>query len=233
MIIDLTTLPGPPGQPPPGWRDLGISQYRRVKGDAQLDQTYAMSAAEAAGAAAAAGSSSDALALPAAVTAARPHPWAWPTPWQALRRRPDGSTARWGGAAAALDPPDPPPPHHVSNEPLSELSVAICLARRLPRRLLSALVRRRFRPEEYPSTVQALYLVSPDEAPPQLYSCASSLRSRHAGLADLQVPAWAGDAARFVQLHRCATFWPSCAPHSPDHLLHVYPVLSYACCCVK
>jgi hypothetical protein len=43
------------------------------------------------------------------------------------------------GVAAAVQP------HHISNEPMSELSYAIYMARRLPVELLVQLVRRSFR----------------------------------------------------------------------------------------
>jgi WD repeat-containing protein 81 len=42
-------------------------------------------------------------------------------------------------------------PHHITNEPLSELSYAIYLARRLPVAHLTSMVRSSFTPEEYPA----------------------------------------------------------------------------------
>ncbi|KAF8066311.1 GFS12 [Scenedesmus sp. PABB004] len=183
---DLDARAGAGGAPPPGWRDLGFSQYRRAKGDAQLDQTYAMSGAAAAAAADAAGE-------PAAAGAASA---SW-DPWAPPRG--------WGGAAAGAAPaPAPVQAHHVSNEPLSELSFAIYAARRLPVALLVRLVRRSFRPAEYPSSLEALYLSSPDEALPQFYCDPRVFVSRHAGMTDLAVPAWAGGPDAFVALHRAA-----------------------------
>jgi hypothetical protein len=41
--------------------------------------------------------------------------------------------------------------HHITNEPLSELSYCIYLARRLPVQLLTRVVRTNFTPEEYPA----------------------------------------------------------------------------------
>jgi hypothetical protein len=52
--------------------------------------------------------------------------------------RSDGDALRAGVAAAVQ-------PHHISNEPMSELSYAIYMARRLPVELLVQLVRRSFR----------------------------------------------------------------------------------------
>jgi hypothetical protein len=140
------------GEPPPGWRDLRISQYRRVKGDAQLDQTYAMSAA----AAAAASSSSSSMGA-----------WDW-IPW--VSNATGSSNAVEAGLMADGSGMAPVCAHHISNEPMSELSYAVYMARRLPISLLVRLVRRRFRPQEFPASLEALYSSSPDEALPQFYT---------------------------------------------------------------
>lgn len=143
--------------PPPGWRDLSISQYRRIKGDAQLDQTYAMSAAAAAAAGAGPNgpwSGRVAGAPGAAETALTLSPWSWEA-WDSSSSTAgsgssnagvlvggvgsDGDVLGAGAAAAAVQP------HHISNEPMSELSYAIYMARRLPVELLVQLVRRSFR----------------------------------------------------------------------------------------
>lgn len=146
---------------PPGWRDLGLSQYRRIKGDAQLDQTHAMSAAAAAAAGAgpngpwsgrvagAPGTAASALAL---------DPWAWEA-WEGSSSAAVAGSSSGGrggyasavGAAGAGGVGDADglqgavQPHHISNEPMSELSYAIYMARRLPVELLVQLVRRSFR----------------------------------------------------------------------------------------
>lgn len=137
---------------PVGWRDLGISQYRRIKGDAQLDQTYAMSAAAAGVSSTAAPSSDHHRDL---------EPWTWPI-W--------GSSSNLSSTTSNLPDQAVVPPHHISNEPLSELSYAIYMARRLPVELLVKLVRREFKPEEYPRSIEGLYHSSPDEALPQFYT---------------------------------------------------------------
>lgn len=159
--------------PPPGWRDLGVSQYRRIKGDAQLDQTYAMSAAAATAAGVGPNGpwSGRVAGAPGAATSAALglSPWSWEA-W-------DGSSSSSGAAAAvaaaagsgfgfsalggmAAEGPGVSgaagigragagaaavQPHHISNEPMSELSYAIYMARRLPVELLVQLVRRSFR----------------------------------------------------------------------------------------
>jgi hypothetical protein len=107
-----------------------------------------------------------------------------------------GPGAPGGGGAAAA-------PHHVSNEPLSELSLCICLARRLPVGVLTRTVRSTFVPAEYPSSLEALYAGTPDEAPPQFFTDASAFRSLHAGMGDLAVPGWAASPEDFVARHRC------------------------------
>lgn len=156
----MFALTGSSTSPPPGWRDLCISQYRRIKGDAQLDQTYAMSAAAAAAAGAgpngpwsgrvagAPGSAAAALAL---------DPWAWEA-WEGsssagVSGSSSGDRGGYGSAVGAAGTgvgdvdglQGAVQPHHISNEPMSELSYAIYMARRLPVELLVQLVRRSFR----------------------------------------------------------------------------------------
>jgi hypothetical protein len=118
-----------------------------------------------------------------------------------------------GAASSALGPAGPAPgggapgaaagtPHHVSNEPLCELSLCICLARRLPVPVLTRAVRSTFVPGEYPGSIEALYGGTPDEAPPQFYTDPDVFRSLHGGMADLAVPSWAGSPEEFVRVHR-------------------------------
>jgi hypothetical protein len=158
----------------PGWRDLSISQYRRIKGDAQLSQTYAMSAAAAA---AAAGLAPGERYNTCYNSHNSRHPWAWPGGWgdaaspsAVAAAAGDFSGSGDAAAAAAAAAAAIVPPHHISNEPMSELSYAIYMARRLPVELLVSLVRRSFRPAEYPASIEVLYHSSPDEALPQFYT---------------------------------------------------------------
>lgn len=60
-------------------------------------------------------------------------------------------------------------PHHISNDPMSELSYCISMARRLPVSLLTSVVRSHFEPAEYPATIQQLYNSTPDECLPEFY----------------------------------------------------------------
>jgi hypothetical protein len=94
-------------------------------------------------------------------------------------------------------------PHHISNEPLCELSLCICLARRLPVAVLTRAVRATYVPGEYPGSIAALYAGTPDEAPPQFYTDPGVFRSMHHDMADLGVSDWAGGSAEeFVRIHR-------------------------------
>jgi len=164
-----------PGTTHPGWRDLTRSQHRIAKGDAQLDMTYTLSGG-------------------ATGFGGNPH-----GP-HAHARSAHGAPASASGVSAPLPPGAAP--HHVSNEPLCELSLCICLARRLPVAALTRAVRSTFVPAEYPGSVAALYGSTPDEAPPQFYTDADVFRSLHEGMGDLRVPAWAASEEAFVRMHR-------------------------------
>jgi hypothetical protein len=170
----------------PGWRDLTRSQHRIAKGDAQLDMTFALSGGGYPG-----GAQPGAPAAPRSGAAGHGGGGA--------AGGPGGVGAGAGTAAAAAAAP-----HHVSDEPLSELSLCICLARRLPVQVLTRAVRSAFVPAEYPASLEALYGGTPDEAPPQFYTDPSVFRSLHEGMPDLAVPGWAASAEEFVRLHRCA-----------------------------
>ncbi|KAG2487022.1 hypothetical protein HYH03_014392 [Edaphochlamys debaryana] len=95
------------------------------------------------------------------------------------------------------------PPHHIPQEPLSELSYCIYMARVTPRAVLCRAVRSNFEPREYPPSLAAMLGRSPDEAAPQLYTEPGVFRSQHPELPDLQLPAWAASPEDFVAWHRC------------------------------
>lgn len=75
-------------------------------------------------------------------------------------------------------------------------------ARRLPKSLLTAVVRPRFQPQEYPASLTRLYQWSPDEAIPDFYTDPSVFESIHPELLDLAVPDWAASPQDFVTRHR-------------------------------
>jgi WD repeat-containing protein 81 len=88
-------------------------------------------------------------------------------------------------------------------EPLSDLSLSIYLARRLPKRHLLAAVRAQWQPNEYPASLERLYHWTPDECIPEFFTDATAFVSIHPDMPDLALPHWAGgDAARFIAAHR-------------------------------
>ncbi|EQC42141.1 hypothetical protein SDRG_00981 [Saprolegnia diclina VS20] len=116
-------------------RDLTQSKFRLMKGDAQLDQTYAHTG------------------------------------------------------------------HHIP-ENLSDLTVAIYLARRLPLPLLQSIVRARFEAKEYPLTMARMYAWSPEECIPEFFLDATIFTSRHDDMPSLDLHGMTPDA--FLQCHRAA-----------------------------
>lgn len=75
-------------------------------------------------------------------------------------------------------------------------------ARRLPKGLLTSVVRPRFQPQEYPASLTRLYNWSPDEAIPEFYTDPLVFESIHPELLDLAVPDWAASPQDFVVRHR-------------------------------
>ncbi len=72
------------------------------------------------------------------------------------------------------------------------------------------MVRAKFAPHEFPSSLARLYAWTPEECIPELYTDPSVLRSLHEGMPDLAVPDWARGPEDFVQQHRCsALHWHS------------------------
>ncbi|GFR53107.1 hypothetical protein Agub_g15816, partial [Astrephomene gubernaculifera] len=93
-------------------------------------------------------------------------------------------------------------PHHIPQEPLSELSYCIYMARVTPRAVLQRAVRAHFEPREYPPSLAAMMAQSPDECLPQLYTHPGVFSSMHPELPDLQLPEWAASAQDFIAWHR-------------------------------
>ncbi|KAF0687857.1 Aste57867_20444 [Aphanomyces stellatus] len=91
--------------------------------------------------------------------------------------------------------------YHVP-ENLSDLSVAIYLARVLPRAALQRIVRSNFEPKEYPSSIARMFAWSPDECIPEFYLDDSVLTSIHDDMDSLQLPPWCSTPATFIAFHR-------------------------------
>eukprot|EP00899_Mesostigma_viride_P010715 jgi/Mesvir1/19645/Mv09928-RA.1 len=95
-------------------------------------------------------------------------------------------------------------PHHITDEPMSELTLCMYKARRLPVSVLTRVVRAVFQPKEYPASITRLYHWTPDECIPEFYFDPSIFRSLHENMEDLRVPAWATGPDDFVARHRQA-----------------------------
>ncbi|CAN0169194.1 unnamed protein product, partial [Hapterophycus canaliculatus] len=80
------------------------------------------------------------------------------------------------------------PPHHVP-ESLSELTLVVYLARKLPLQVLRGVVRSELVAEEYPRSLARMYSWTPDECVPEFYTDPGVFRSAHGdagGLPDLE-----------------------------------------------
>ncbi|ETW05458.1 hypothetical protein H310_03221 [Aphanomyces invadans] len=91
--------------------------------------------------------------------------------------------------------------YHIP-ENLSDLSVAIYLARVLPRAHLQRVVRATFEPKEYPASLAKMATSSPDECIPELYLDASVFVSCHDDMASLTLPPWCATPDACVAYHR-------------------------------
>ncbi|XXQ37035.1 BEACH domain-containing protein [Plasmodiophora brassicae] len=101
-------------------------------------------------------------------------------------------------------------PHHVP-EMLSDLTLCVYLARRVPVSRLTAEVRCNFEPNEYPSTMAQMYQWTPDECIPEFFSDPTVFESLHKdlGLPDLKCPEWCASPKEFVEWHRSVLESPS------------------------
>ncbi|EFJ45702.1 hypothetical protein VOLCADRAFT_93838, partial [Volvox carteri f. nagariensis] len=107
-------------------------------------------------------------------------------------------------------------PHHIPQEPLSELSFCIYMARVTPRAVLQRAVRSHFEPREYPPSLETMLARTPDECLPQLYTDPGIFSSIHPELPDLQLPEWASSPQEFIRWHRALLE----SDHVSRHLHH-------------
>ncbi|ULT99797.1 hypothetical protein L5515_003679 [Caenorhabditis briggsae] len=93
------------------------------------------------------------------------------------------------------------PSHHVP-ELLSDIGYMVYRARVEPKENLCRHVRRKWVPEEYPSTMSRMFQWTPDECIPEFYDDPLVFTSRHADMSDLQYPDFVSSPQEFIKWHR-------------------------------
>ena len=92
-------------------------------------------------------------------------------------------------------------PHHIGDIS-TDVTYYVYLARRTSKEVLCSRVRPRWVPEEYPSSIEKMYMWSPDECIPEYFVDPVIFKSIHSDMEDLGLPSWCSSPENFISAHR-------------------------------